>query len=74
MGENIMEKITYEVKGYMTVKDFDDTNYILIDEYIPTKDEAMEIAREVLGEYEVVKMQSHDREEIVILRVHEREF
>lgn len=69
-----MEKITYEVRGYMTVKDFDDTNYILIDEYIPTKEEAMKLANDILGEYEVVKMQSHDREEIVILRVHEEEF
>ena len=63
------EEITYEVLGYFSQYDFDERNFIIIEEFIPTKKEALEIGEESLELYEIVKVQSNDREEIEILRL-----
>lgn len=61
--------MTWTVKGYHTQEDFDNYNYEFLDEYIPTKKEAKEIADVFFEEgCEVVKIESFDQEEIDILR------
>lgn len=63
-----MEKITYEVLGYVSQQDYDDYNFETIDEFVPTKEEAIEIGNDALDYYKIVKVQSNDREEISILK------
>ena len=62
------EVILYEVLGYLTEQDYNEFKFVTLRSYVSTRKEAMEFAKRVLGEYEVVKVQSNDREQITILR------
>jgi len=58
----------WEVRGYADENDFNNFNGELLDEFIDTKDEAISIANECLRDYFIIKVQTHDREEIEIIR------
>lgn len=62
----IAEKITYKVYGYKTQNDFENRNFKIVEEGLNKKD-AMQLAKDALKEYAVVKVQSYDREFIEIL-------
>lgn len=63
-------ELSYEVRGYKSRVDFDNHNFRVLDEDIDNKSEAIELGRAYLksGKYRVVKVQSSDREWIMILQ------
>ncbi|NIQ16494.1 MAG: hypothetical protein GTO02_19500 [Candidatus Dadabacteria bacterium] len=61
------ENITYEMIGYMTSSDYDGRNGTDLGGGYGTMEEARGIAKDLLEEYVIVKIQSNDREEIEIL-------
>ena len=58
----------WEVRGYFSEEDYETRSGVLIDEFIDTKSQAEEIAKENIVHYAVIKIQTHDREEIEIIR------
>jgi hypothetical protein len=62
--------ITYDLQGYESLVDFENRNFRELDEGIDNKDEAIEEGRRYLrtGKYKIVKVQSSDREFIMILQ------
>ena len=59
--------ITYEIVVYDTEVDYFNRNGIIADEGITDKELALKTGKELLEWYEVVKVQSNDREFIELL-------
>ena len=66
-GGEVDDEVTYDVYGYSTSSDWDGRNFTILDDGITSKSEALNIGRDFLDEYVVVKVQSSDREEIELL-------
>lgn len=66
-------KRTYEILGYKSKEDFTNRNSIILDEGITNKREAVKIAKELYNNepHRIMKVQSSDREFILILNKHE---
>ncbi len=61
--------MTYDVYGYKTQEDFDNRDYVVVDEGLTRRKDAMKIGKDSLNEYAVIKVQSDDREFIEILNI-----
>lgn len=59
--------ITYEIVVYDTKVDYFNRNGVIADEGIMDKESALKTGKELLEWYEVVKVQSNDREFIELL-------
>lgn len=63
----------YEVLGYETKEDYEKRKYVVIDEYCSSKKKALKTGNDSLAKYEIVKVQSEDREWIEILEKGKKE-
>ena len=59
--------ITYEVIGYKSKEDFDNLNGSKLDYDLIFFAEALEIGKNFLKNFHIIKVQSSDREQITIL-------